>query len=230
VLESQDRFPNESPDYRSARNELLAAELDARRAIERAAALRRALPPGGQPPEDYVFEADDLFEAGGGTGSLRLSGLFEPGMDTLLVYSYMFGPDMAEPCPSCSSILDSLDGALPHLSQRVSFAAVVKSPLSRVYPVAARRGWRNIRLVSSAGNSYNRDYHGEAADGSQQPMMNVFVRDAGQVRHFWGAEEAPCDEGQEPRNLDLFWPLWHLLDLTPQGRGAGQFPRLSYAN
>jgi predicted dithiol-disulfide oxidoreductase (DUF899 family) len=225
VVESPQSYPNESPEYRRARGELLAAELDARRAVERAAALRRALPPGGVVGEDYVFHAvgDD-----GGSRPVPLSGLFEPGQATLLLYSYMFGPDMDSPCPSCTSILDSLDGAMPHLRQRASFAAVVKSPLDRVLPVAAARGWRNLRLVSSAGSAYNRDYHGETPDGEQVPMMNVFVRDGDQVRHFWGAEEAPSDPGQDPRHLDLFWPLWHLLDATPPGRGDGDFPRLSY--
>jgi predicted dithiol-disulfide oxidoreductase (DUF899 family) len=140
----------------------------------------------------------------------------------------MFGPDMDSPCPSCSSILDSLDGAMPHVAQRASFAAVVKSPLQRILPFADARGWRQLRLVSSAGNTYNRDYHGESADGSQPPMMNVFVQDQDQIRHFWGSEEAAPDDGQEPRNLDLFWPLWHLLDITRESRGAGQFPRLRY--
>jgi predicted dithiol-disulfide oxidoreductase (DUF899 family) len=175
--------------------------------------------------EDYVFET-----AGedGTPARVPLSGLFANGQTTLVLYSYMFGPDMESPCPSCTSILDGVDGAVPHLSQRASFAAVVKSPLARVLPFAAGRGWCNVRLVSSAGTTYNRDYHGENADGEQWPTMNVFVKDGGQVRHLWGAEEAPSDPGQDPRNLDLFWPLWHLLDATPDGRGDGQFPRLSY--
>jgi predicted dithiol-disulfide oxidoreductase (DUF899 family) len=225
MTKSQQSYPNESPEYRTARDELLAAELEARRAVERAAALRRALPPGGLVREDYVFET-----AGedGTPARVPLSGLFANGQTTLVLYSYMFGPDMESPCPSCTSILDGVDGAVPHLSQRASFAAVVKSPLARVLPFAAGRGWCNVRLVSSAGTTYNRDYHGENADGEQWPTMNVFVKDGGQVRHLWGAEEAPSDPGQDPRNLDLFWPLWHLLDATPDGRGDGQFPRLSY--
>lgn len=222
---SSQRYPNESPEYRRARDELLAAELEARRAVERAAALRRALPPGGAVREDYAFE---VAGADGAVGRVPLSGLFGAGQSTLLLYSYMFGQDMESPCPSCTSILDGVDGALPHLTQRASFAAVVKSPLERVLPFAAGRGWRHVRLVSSAGTTYNRDYHGENAEGEQWPTMNVFVKDGDQVRHFWGAEEAPSDPGQEPRNLDLFWPLWHLLDVTPGGRGNDQFPRLSY--
>jgi predicted dithiol-disulfide oxidoreductase (DUF899 family) len=225
VAESPQVYPNESAEYRRARNELLAAELDARRAVERAAALRRSLPPGGVVSEDYVFQSVD------GDGAVRavpLSGLFGPSQTILLLYNYMFGPDMDSPCPSCTSILDSLDGAVPHLTQRASFAAVVKSPLQRLLPFAAARGWRNLRLLSSAGTAYNRDYHGESPDGAQVPTMNVFVKDGDRVRHFWGAEEAPSDPGQEPRNLDLFWPMWHLLDATPSGRGDGDFPRLTY--
>jgi predicted dithiol-disulfide oxidoreductase (DUF899 family) len=225
MTKSPQPYPNESPGYRRARDELLAAELEARRAVERAAALRRALPPGGAVPEDYVFE---VAGEDGTSGRVPLSGLFGNGQATLLLYSYMFGPDMESPCPSCTSILDGVDGALPHLAQRASFAAVVKSPLARALPFAAGRGWRNVRLVSSAGTTYNRDYHGENAEGEQWPTMNVFVKDGDQVRHFWGAEEAPSDPGQDPRNLDLFWPLWHLLDVTPGGRGDGAFPRLTY--
>jgi predicted dithiol-disulfide oxidoreductase (DUF899 family) len=225
VTTSQQRYPNESPEYRRARDELLATELEAHRAVERAAALRRALPPGGAVRADYVFE---VAGEDGTSGRVPLSGLFENGQTTLLLYSYMFGPGMESPCPSCTSILDGVDGALPHLTQRASFAAVVKSPLARALPFAAGRGWRNVRLVSSAGTTYNRDYGGENADGEQWPTMNVFVKDGDQVRHLWGAEEAPSDPGQDPRNLDLFWSLWHLLDVTPDGRGEGPFPRLSY--
>jgi predicted dithiol-disulfide oxidoreductase (DUF899 family) len=219
-------LPNESAEYRAARDELIEAEIEARRAIERAADLRRRLPRGGAVPENYVF-----VEAGGDgtTRPVRLSDLFEPGTDTLIVYSFMFGPEMQAPCPSCSSILDGLDGVIPHVSQRASVAVVAKSPIERITEFARARGWRHLRVVSSAANTYNRDYRGETLDGAQMPRVNVFVRDNEQIRHFWSSEELPEDEGQEPRNVDLIWPLWHLLDMTPAGRGTDEdFPRLTY--
>jgi predicted dithiol-disulfide oxidoreductase (DUF899 family) len=107
---------------------------------------------------------------------------------------------MEEACPNCTSILDSLDGAAPHLTQRVALAVVAKSPEPRIRAFAQERGWRNLRLLSSAGNDYNRDYHGEAPDGSQTPMLNVFIRGDGEIRHFWGSElfQAPSEPGQGP--------------------------------
>jgi len=139
------RFPGESDEYRLARNRLLEAEIELRRTIERVAAQRRALPPGGAVPEDYVFE-----EAAGGGGEVRFSELFAPDKDTLVIYSFMFprwsgdtrpGPAEGEtarlplaetPCPSCTSILDSLDGAAPHLASRLNLVVVAKSDPARI--------------------------------------------------------------------------------------------------
>src|SRR5947209_12031584 len=182
------RFPGESEEYRRARNQLVEAEAELRRAIERVAAQRRALPPGGAVPDDYRFE-----EASDG-GTVALSELFAPGKDTLVVYSFMFpryagdtrpGPKgetghlplEETPCPSCTSILDSLDGAAPHLARRINLAVVAKSAPERIRTFARERGWRNLRLLSSHDNAYNRDYHAETPDGDQIPILNVFVRD-----------------------------------------------------
>jgi predicted dithiol-disulfide oxidoreductase (DUF899 family) len=220
-------FPGESPEYRRARNRLLEAEAELRRATEAVAASRRRLPPGGPVPEDYVFEgaAED-----GGTREARLSGLFAPGKDTLALYSFMYGPEDEEGCPLCTSILDSLDGNAPHLTQRLSLAVVAKSPLPRILAHAEARGWRHLRLLSSAGNAYNRDYLGETADGFQLPMLNVFTTDGGEVRHFWGSELlfAAAESGHHPRHIDAIWPIWSLFDFTPEGRGTDWLPELSY--
>src|ERR1700757_5398616 len=168
------RFPGEADEYRLARNRLLAAEIERRRTIERVAAQRRALPPGGAVPHDYVFE-----EAAGG-GEVRFSELFAPGKDTLVIYSFMFprwsgdtraGPAEGEtarlplaetPCPSCTSILDSLDGAARHLARPLSFVVAAQSDPARIGNFAHERGWRNLRLLSSRNNNYNRDYHAES--------------------------------------------------------------------
>lgn len=222
TLEARPAFPGESDAYRAARDRLLGAEIELRRSIERVAAMRRRLPPGGAVPEDYVFE-----NAGGG---VRLSDLFEPGKDTLAIYSFMYGPEVERPCPACTSIVDALDGSAVHVTQRINLAVVAKSPLERIVAFAEERGWRRVRLLSSAGNSYNRDYFGETPEGAQMPMLNVFVKRDGIVWHFWGSElmNAPADPGQNERHVDSIWPLWNLLDVTPEGRGQDWQPRLSY--
>jgi predicted dithiol-disulfide oxidoreductase (DUF899 family) len=216
------RFPDETSEYREARDRLVEAELELRRSIERVAAARRELPPGGIVPENYTFEGEG--------GKVRLSELFEPGKDTLAVYSFMYGPDAERPCSGCTSILDALDGNAVDIAQQVNLAVVAKSPLPRILEFAKERGWHRLRLVSSAGSTYNRDYYGETPDGDQMPMLNVFVRDGETIRHVWGSEllYAPTDPGQNERHVDFMWPLWGLLDVTPDGRGTDWQPRLSY--
>jgi predicted dithiol-disulfide oxidoreductase (DUF899 family) len=242
---TQIRFPGESGDYRAARDRLLEAEIELRRALERVAAQRRELPPGGAVPEDYVFE-----EVTGDGGEVRLSELFAPGKDTLVVYNFMFprwsgdtrpGPATGEtarlplaetPCASCTSILDALDGAAPHLGQRVNLAVIAKSAPERIRAFARERGWRNLRLLSSRNNDFKRDYRAETPEGEQQPILNVFVRDGDTIRHAWATELmfAPRDPGEEPRHVDLIWPMWQVLDMTPQGRGSGEnFPGFDYS-
>ena len=239
------RFPGESDEYRRERNRLLEAEVELRRAIERVAAQRRALPPGGAVPEDYLFES-----AAGDGGEVRFSELFAPGKDTLVIYSFMFprwagdgrpGPTRGEtarlpltetPCPSCTSILDSLDGAAPHLADRLNLSVIAHSDPERIRAFADDRGWSNLRLLSSRGNTYNRDYHAESPDGVQRPIMNVFVRDGGGFRHAWATELmfAPRDEGEDPRHVDSIWPIWSVLDMTPDGRGTERdFPKIDYS-
>lgn len=180
---------------------------------------------------------------------MSFSELFAPGKDTLVIYSFMFprhsrdtrpGPSSGQtarlplaetPCPSCTSILDALDGAAPHLAQRLSLAVVAKADPDRIRAFAGERGWRHLRLLSSRNNTYNRDYHGETPDGEQNPILNVFVRDSGGIRHSWASELmfAARDEGEEPRHVDLLWPMWHVLDVTPDGRGTEpNFPGLDY--
>jgi len=225
------RFPNESESYRKARNELLQAEIELRQRVEQVAALRRQIPVGGEIPEDYVFEegAADLSDLET-VRTVRLSQLFQPGKDTLAIYSFMFGPKMKTACPMCSSILDALNGTAVHATQRIGLAVVAKSPLERIRTFARERGWNRLRLLSSSGNDYNRDYYGENAEGGQQPSLNVFVRRGGKIHHFVHSELlfVPGDAGQNERHVDMIWPLWNLLDFTPEGRGTDWYPSLNY--
>ena len=221
------RFPGESEGYRKARNELLAVETELRRNSEVVAAKRRRLPLGGKLPEDYVFQeiGDDS-----AARKVRFSELFLKGKDTLIIYSYMYGPKMAGPCPNCTSILDALDGEAPHFTQRANLAVIAKSPITRISEFAKARGWRNLRLLSSADCTYNLDYHAERPDGQQDSALNVFIRRDGAIHHFYSPELqfSPSEPGQDPRHVDLIWPLWHLLDLTPEGRGKKWHPSISY--
>ncbi len=223
-------FPGESPAYRAARTALLKTEEDLRRQVEAVAAARRRLPLGGPVPEDYVFEEGPRdYNDRAPTRTVRLSQLFTPGKDTLVVYSFMFSQDMDHACPMCSSFLDGLDGNARHLEQRVNLAVVAKSPIERLRDFARARPWRNLRLLSSQKNAFNRDYHGDAEDGSQNSVIHTFVKRDGRVHHFYSSELAfaPSDPGQNPRHIDLMWPLWNVLDLTPEGRGADWYPKLS---
>jgi len=225
------RFPGESSRYRSARNRLLTAERNLRKQVEQVARMRRKLPLGGAVPEDYTFEegSTDLTDTTT-IRTVKLSGLFRDSLQTLVIYSYMFGPNAKQPCPMCTSFLDSLDGSAPHIMQRASLAVVAKSPIGRIREFARGRGWRNLRLLSSANNTYNRDYHGENPDGGQMPSLNVFVQRKGKIHHFYHTELlfGPAERGQNERHIDMMWPLWNVLDLTPEGRGADWYPRLSY--
>jgi predicted dithiol-disulfide oxidoreductase (DUF899 family) len=239
-------FPSESPEYRAARDRLLAQEIELRRATEAVAAARRDLPPGGIVPTDYVFHGEGR---GGEAVDVRLSEMFAPGKDTLLIYSFMFPRDPRDdrpgpasgksallkledgPCPSCVALIDQLDAAAEHANPLVNLAVVAKAPVARVLTFAEERGWRRLRFLSSAANTYNRDYLAETEEGHQRPMLNVFHRDGGTIRHFWGSElfYSPADPGQDPRHVGTIEPFWNLLDLTPEGRPRVWDEQLRYS-
>ncbi|MEM9177502.1 MAG: DUF899 family protein [Myxococcota bacterium] len=220
------QIPGEDAAYRAARDALLEAERSLRREVERVAALRRALPPGGPIPTDYVFEerAPD-----GGTRPVPLSALFARPDKSLLLYSFMYAED-ADPCPMCTSFLDALAGVAPHVRGVLNLAVVARGPIDPVTDWAAQRGWDALRMLSSARNTYHADYLSESSDGAQIPMINVFRRDGRTIRHFWSSELffAENEEGQHPRHVDMAFPIWNLLDYTPEGRPADFFPQLAY--
>jgi predicted dithiol-disulfide oxidoreductase (DUF899 family) len=234
-------FPNESDEYRAARTRLLEAEIALRRQIDAVAEQRRALPPGGQIPEDYRFER---IGEHGRPEMVEMSKLFGRHR-TLILYSFMYGPERDRPCPMCSHLLDSVNGGARHVAQRAALYIVAKSPIARLVAWAHERGWDHLQLLSTAGNRYDADYFGDSTklppainkmrggkEGEiwDETMFNVFRLDDGKVRHFWGSEltYAPSDPGQHHRSGDLVNALWGILDMTPEGRG--QFmPKLSYA-
>jgi predicted dithiol-disulfide oxidoreductase (DUF899 family) len=241
-------FPGESTAYRTARQELLEREIELRRATETVAARRRALPPGGEVPEDYIF---DGASADGTATGVGLSELFTEDRDSLAIYSFMFPRDpdddspgpaagdtsglpLAEsPCPCCTALLDQLDGAALHAAAHLNLAVIAKAPLPRVLTFAKERGWRHLRVLSSAQNTYNRDYLAETAEGHQRPMLNVFRKDGQTIRHFWASElfYAPADTGQDPRHLGtpglLAPPSSSLPDFVPNCDSADCPGRLS---
>jgi predicted dithiol-disulfide oxidoreductase (DUF899 family) len=238
-------FPAESREYRAARDRLLDQEIELRRAMEAVAAARRGLPPGGPVPRDYVLQGAGV---DGAPIDVRLSELFAPGKDSLVIYSFMFPRDpgdqtpgpttgqtallpLAEgPCPSCTALIDQFEGAADHASQHVNLAVVAKTSLPRLLAFVKERGRRRLRFLSSTTDAYNVDYHAETPDGTQRPMLTVFHRDADAIRHFWSSElfYAPTEPGQDPRHVGTLEPLWNLLDLTPEGRPRDWEEQLSY--
>ena len=215
-------FPNENAEYRAARAALLAEEIELRRHIERVAAQRRALPPGGPVIGDYRFEGED--------GPVDFAGLFGD-KQTLAIYSFMFGPERARPCPMCTNTLGAWAGNAADIGQRIALAVVARSPIERLLAWKKERGWRDLKLYSDLNGAYSRDYFGLLPNGSEVPSFNVFTRRDGTIRHFWGGEmtNASVDPGQDPRGAPDPAPLWMILDCTPEGRGADWYPKLEYA-
>ena len=216
------RFPNESAEYRAARTALLAEEIALRRQLERVAAMRRALPQGGDVTRDYRF-----IDENGATVSL--ADLFGQ-HDSLIAYFWMFGPERTRPCPMCTSFLGAFDSAVADLEQRVATAVIGRSPIERQIAFKLERGWRNLHLYQVVGDQFAFDYGGLTHDGMEIPALNVFERDGGAVRHFYGGEMAgtTADPGQDPRGAPDLPPLWNFLDLTRGGRGTDWYPSLAY--
>ena len=218
-------WPNESKEYRSARDELLQAEIALRRQEEAIAVQRRALPLGGEVPEDYVFDGVD--------GPVRMSELFGD-KDTLYLYNFMYRPGekglaLEVPCPSCTSIIDAVDGVARHLMHTVAFAVVAKVPIERFRAWGDERGWRFAPLVSSAHNTFKRDYLAEDENEMQLPVASVFAKRDGAIRHFWSSElvTAPKEPGQHPRHVDYMWSFWLMQDRTAGGRVEWE-PKIEY--
>lgn len=216
---NKSHFPNESAEYRKARNALLVEELELRRHIERVAGLRRKMPLGGEIPEDYLFEGEN--------DVVRLSDLFD-NKESLVVYSMMFGPQRQRPCPMCTAMLTSWDGAARNLHERVALVVTARSSIDRLLDFKDERGWQNLQLYSDGSGNYTRTY--VSADDGDVPGLNIFTRKNGRIHHFWAAEMngEMADPGQDPRGAPDVDPLWTILDLTPEGRGSNWYPKLEY--
>ncbi len=214
-------FPNESAAYRAARNALLAEEIELRRHLERVAAQRRALPPGGEIPQDFAFTSE--------TGAVRLSQLFG-NKNTLMIYSMMFGPQRKSPCPSCTSFLTSWNGTAINLRERVAIAVTGRSPIERLQEYKKQRGLTNLPFFSDASGEYTRTYVN--AEDADVPGFSIFTRHNGTIRHFYSGEMSGemADPGQDPRGAPDLDPLWSLLDLTPEGRDPHWYPKLDYGH
>ena len=213
-------FPNESPEYRRARNALLAEEIELRRHIESVANLRRALPPGGVVPEDYAFE--------GSNGAVRLSQLFG-GKDTLVLYSMMFGPQRERPAP-CVQPCSHPGTGLPETFANVLLSQSPRALRSSAFSISKRNvGGGTYRFTPTRQGDYTRAY--VSANDDDIPGLSVFTRSDGTIRHFWSGEMSGemADPGQDPRGATDLDPLWTILDLTPAGRGADWYPKLEYA-
>ncbi len=202
------RYPNESPDYRKARDELLEEE---RALVEKAKAVaekRRQLPLGGKLKEDYEFQwAND-----GRVGeAVRFSELFGD-KPTLLIYNFMYGPGWDNPCLSCTSLMDGFDRTAYQVSQDAAFCGIAKAPAAKINDWARTRQWTQINLVSGYGTTYQADYKCQGEnDDMQWPILHVFRKLDGEIYHFWGTE-------LQPNHVDTVWPYWNLMDFTPEGR------------
>lgn len=219
AAKNKTHFPNESAEYRLARNHLLSEEIELRRHIEHVAALRRSLPAGGEVPEDYVFE--------GAHGPVRLSQLFGD-KDALVIYSMMLGPQRERACPMCTAMLTSWDGSARNLRERVALAVTARSPIERLLGFKKERGLKTLEIYSDTKGDYTRSY--VSAQDGDVPGLSVFTRGDGRIRHFWSGEMSGemADPGQDPRGAPDLDPLWTILDLTPAGRGASWYPKLEY--
>jgi predicted dithiol-disulfide oxidoreductase (DUF899 family) len=220
AAKNRTHHPNESDEYRRARQELLAEEIELRRHVERVAQQRRRLPPGGEVPDNYRFVAED-------GADVMLSDLFGD-HDTLAVYSYMFGPNREAPCPMCTSLMGGFDHKIADIRQRVALAFTARSPIERLIDAKRARGWINMPIFSDVSGDYTRAY--VSADDADMPAYNVFTRKDGVIRHAWSEEISAemADPDQDPRGAVEMDPLWLILDTVPEGRGVTWHPSLTY--
>jgi len=216
----QTNLPNESDQYLSKREELRLAEIELMRQRERVAELRRGLPQGAA-LQDYAFEEGPANLDAGDTPirTVRLSELFSAPNRSLVVYQFMFGKKNTTPCPMCTLWIDGWNGVAHHLAQNVDVAIVAAADPMALRAHARARGWHRLRLLSCGANTFKYDLGSEDREGNQDSTVSVFTRDTdGTPRHFYSVHPSLASDIKE-RGIDLLCPVWHILDLTPQGRG-----------
>jgi predicted dithiol-disulfide oxidoreductase (DUF899 family) len=217
----EQRYPNESSAYRAARDALLKEEQELVEKVKAVAAKRRTLPLGGALKEDYVFQwAND-----GMLGqNVKFSDLFA-GKNTLLLYSFMFGPNWDNPCYSCTSLVDGFDRTWYQVTHSgAAFVAIAKAPADRINAWAKKRDWSQIALVSGSDSRFQADYKCQGdSDDMQWPVMLVFRKQNGRIFHFWSTELSE-------NHVDTIWPYWNLMDFTPEGRPDRPTPPQNYTS
>jgi predicted dithiol-disulfide oxidoreductase (DUF899 family) len=216
----QTNLTNESPEYLRKREELRLAEIELMRHRERVAELRRNLPEGA-PVQDYQFEEGprDLNAGDAPARPVRLGELFTSPGRSLVIYHFMFGKKQTKACPMCTAWIDGANGVAHHLAQNLDFAVVAAADLPTLRAHARERGWDKLRLLSAGNSTFKYDLGSEDREGHQDSNISVFTRDAGgTVRHFYTAHPRMGPDVQE-RGIDLLAPIWHFMDLIPQGRG-----------
>jgi predicted dithiol-disulfide oxidoreductase (DUF899 family) len=216
----QTNLTNESSEYLGKREELRLAEIELMRQRERVAELRRHLPQGA-PIQDYQFEegARDLNAGDAPLHTVRLSELFTKPDRSLIIYHFMYGKKQTKACPMCTAWLDGANGVAHHLAQNLDFAVVAAADVATLRAYSSARGWDKLRLLSAGTSTFKYDLGSEDLEGHQDSTISVFTRDAdGKVHHFYTAHPRMAIEITE-RGIDLLAPIWHFMDLTPQGRG-----------
>ena len=216
----QTNLTNESAEYLARREELRLAEIELVRQRERVSELRRHLP-AGPALEDYEFIEGpaDLDSGDAPTRAVRLSELFTGADRPLVIYHLMYGKRQTKACPMCTAWIDGFNGIAHHITQNVDFAIVAAADPAALRAHARTRGWNRLRLLSAGESTFKYDLGSEDREGKQDSTISVFTRDsAGAVHHFYTAHPWMSPEIKE-RGIDLINPLWHILDLTPQGRG-----------
>lgn len=221
VIAGTFRQTNESSEYLAKREELRLAEIELMRKRERVAELRRNLPEGA-PIEDYQFEEGprELNAGDAPVRTVRLSELFTKPNRSLVIYHFMFGKRQTNACPMCTAWLDGANGVAHHLAQNLDFAVVAAADLTTLRAHARDRGWDKLRLLSAGNNTFKYNLGSEDREGAQDSTVSVFTSDAnGDLRHFYTAHPRIAPNIPE-RGIDLLTPIWHFMDLTPQGRGS----------
>ena len=208
----------------AARREHLAKEKEFTRLRDQLSQERRELP-WVKVEKEYLFD--------GLNGKETLPDLFD-GRSQLIVYHFMYGPDWAEGCPSCSFWADNFNGIVIHLNHRdINLVAVSRARRDQLEAYQKRMGW-SFKWVSSFGSDFNRDYHvsftpeemkkGEVFynfrinkfPSDEAPGISVFYKnEQGDVFHTYSCYA---------RGLDMLNGAYHFMDLAPKGRDEDDLP------